>query len=250
MDAGERSRDARLGRAGLDEDLHGTRVHIISRRPEFSEPLARRLTQRGLAVRAFRSLDEALSGPPPHVVALDLGEEVPFRGVASWATGAIADVRARCCAARLLIVGKTDDSVTLTAFRAGVHGWVLPWEPLAAVESAVMTLARGGAAMSLPALALLLLRLLPWSDASQTGLTVAVEKGLTTRQIEVLRLAARGYTDREIADTLTLSVRTVNHHVADILQKLGCERRQDAVRLVFGQAPQGSRSSSSVGADG
>ncbi len=237
MSAGERSRGTRLGRASLDEDLRGTRVHIISGRSEFSEPLARRLTQRGLEVRAFRSLDEALSAPPAHVVTLDIGDEGSFPGVAPLGTGAIAGVRARRYTARLLVVGEADDDVILTAFRAGVNGWMSPWEPLAAVESAVMTLARGGAAMSLSVLALVLRYLLPWSDACQTGLTVAVEKGLTTRQIEVLHLAARGYTDREIADTLTLSVRTVNHHIADILQKLGCERRQDAICLVFGQTP-------------
>ena len=45
--------------------------------------------------------------------------------------------------------------------------------------------------------------------------------GLTPRETEVLRLLARHYTDREIADALSISPRTAMHHVSHILAKLG-----------------------------
>lgn len=55
--------------------------------------------------------------------------------------------------------------------------------------------------------------------------------GLTDRQLEVLRLLARGLTNGEIATQLVLSVRTVDRHVAEILAKLGVtSRRQVAAR--------------------
>ena len=55
--------------------------------------------------------------------------------------------------------------------------------------------------------------------------------GLTDRQLEVLRLLARGLTNGEIATQLVLSVRTVDRHVAEILAKLGvASRRQAAAR--------------------
>ena len=55
--------------------------------------------------------------------------------------------------------------------------------------------------------------------------------GLTERQLEVLRLLARGLTNNEIASQLVLSVRTVDRHVAEILAKLGVtSRRQAAAR--------------------
>jgi DNA-binding CsgD family transcriptional regulator len=54
--------------------------------------------------------------------------------------------------------------------------------------------------------------------------------GLTPRQAEVLRLLATGATNPEIARELVLSVRTVEHHVAAILQRLGVASRQDAAR--------------------
>jgi predicted ATPase/DNA-binding CsgD family transcriptional regulator len=57
----------------------------------------------------------------------------------------------------------------------------------------------------------------------------ATSSGLTAREGEVLRLLAKGKTDREIAETLFVSRRTVNAHVANILGQLGVHSRQEAV---------------------
>jgi DNA-binding NarL/FixJ family response regulator len=54
--------------------------------------------------------------------------------------------------------------------------------------------------------------------------------GLTRRELEVLRLVANGQTDREIAQTLVLSPRTIEMHVGNSLGKLGCRSRAEAVR--------------------
>ena len=56
---------------------------------------------------------------------------------------------------------------------------------------------------------------------------------LTPREIEVLRLIAFGHTNVEIANLLTLSVRTVESHRAHIQRKLGAERRADLVRYAL-----------------
>jgi len=58
--------------------------------------------------------------------------------------------------------------------------------------------------------------------------TRANAAGLTARQLDVLRLLVRGHTNAEIAEDLVLSPRTVDHHVAAILLKLGVTRRRDA----------------------
>ena len=57
---------------------------------------------------------------------------------------------------------------------------------------------------------------------------------LTGREAEVLRFLAEGRTDREIADALTISPRTVTTHVASILHKLGATRRAEAARRYRG----------------
>jgi two-component system, NarL family, response regulator NreC len=56
---------------------------------------------------------------------------------------------------------------------------------------------------------------------------------LTERELEVLRLIARGHTNREIAERLFLSVRTVEGHRARIQRKLGRSRRSDLVEYVL-----------------
>ena len=61
--------------------------------------------------------------------------------------------------------------------------------------------------------------------------------GLTAREGEVLDLVARGYTNREIAATLVISVKTVSVHVSHILRKLGTPNRLEAAAIVHRLAP-------------
>jgi DNA-binding NarL/FixJ family response regulator len=56
---------------------------------------------------------------------------------------------------------------------------------------------------------------------------------LTPRELDVLRLIAAGKSNREIADTLFISVRTANTHVARILAKLECRNRAAAAALAY-----------------
>ncbi len=51
--------------------------------------------------------------------------------------------------------------------------------------------------------------------------------GLTARQLEMVQLLGEGFTNAEIADRLVLSVRTVDNHVAAVLDKLGIQTRRD-----------------------
>ena len=83
-----------------------------------------------------------------------------------------------------------------------------------------------------------------WVNAQLVGLTAEAEPGLTPtlpgddrqlgelltrRELEVLRLIARGLTNRAIATTLTLGEGTVKYHVKHILRKLGARSRAEAV---------------------
>jgi DNA-binding CsgD family transcriptional regulator len=61
--------------------------------------------------------------------------------------------------------------------------------------------------------------------------------GLTSRESEVLNLIGRGYTNREIAATLVISVKTASVHFSHILAKLGAPNRREAAAIAHRIAP-------------
>ena len=61
----------------------------------------------------------------------------------------------------------------------------------------------------------------------------AADAGLSAREIEVLRLVAQGLTDRDVAERLIVSPRTVHSHLASIYTKLGVTSRGAAVRVAL-----------------
>ena len=73
--------------------------------------------------------------------------------------------------------------------------------------------------------------LLPQQPVSR----IAYPSGLTQREVEVLRLVARGMTDAEIAEELFISPRTVSQHLRNAYNKLGVNNRAEATRVVVEQ---------------
>ena len=215
----------------MDNDLEGTVVYIISSSDKVAGELANRLRARALTIRTFPNAESSLAEAPPHILVADLE---------AGGANALRTLRERFSMARILVLGGGDEAAILDAFAGGAHGFVSHWEPVWTMESAVVLLARGGSSLSLPVLQTLLRTR---SDAldSERSLALAADRGLSPRQVEVLQLVARGYTDAEIAETFIISVRTVNRHVSDILMKLGCDRRREAAALIFGEVPPGVR---------
>jgi two-component system response regulator NreC len=56
---------------------------------------------------------------------------------------------------------------------------------------------------------------------------------LTDREREILKLVAEGYTNREIAETLFISVKTVETHKTNIMEKLNLHKRAELVRYAI-----------------
>ena len=69
--------------------------------------------------------------------------------------------------------------------------------------------------------------------AVSTRVDVEAPDGLTPRELEVLTLVAEGRTDAEVAETLVLSIRTVNAHLRSIYRKLGVHTRSAATRYAI-----------------
>ena len=113
-------------------------------------------------------------------------------------------------------------------------------EAEAPLQEAYAAAARIGARPLLQELELLALRSrLDHAPPESESTPRSFEKtlGLTPREAEVLTLVARGYTNREIAATLVISVKTASVHVSHILRKLDAPNRREAAAIAHRLAP-------------
>jgi DNA-binding NarL/FixJ family response regulator len=114
----------------------------------------------------------------------------------------------------------------ITVIRAGARGYVTKSISGPELAEAVARVAEGDAVFS-PRLAGFVLD--SFRDAPATEDHPELDQ-LTPREREVLRLIARGYTYREVADELVLGVRTVETHVSAVLRKLQLSNRNQLTR--------------------
>jgi two-component system response regulator NreC len=137
-------------------------------------------------------------------------------------------------AARVLILTVHEDEGLLrAAIRAGASGYILKRAAEAELISAIYAVWRGELYVH-PAMTRALLKDLhpaPFitSGGTLTSDATPVER-LTPREGEVLRLIAEGNTNRQIAELLTISVRTAESHRANLMSKLGFNSRVELVR--------------------
>jgi len=114
----------------------------------------------------------------------------------------------------LALSAYTDDKYVHGMLQAGAAGYVLKDESLETVVAAVQAVAGGEEWYSQG----VLVKVIAWARG-ETALTPDVA-GLTEREVEVLQLLARGYTNTRIAEELSIVERTVGFHVSNILKKL------------------------------
>jgi len=120
----------------------------------------------------------------------------------------------------------TDDSDVEAAIEAGACGFIAKDTPVDGVAVAVRAAAQGVAWLSPRAAELVLGRVR--QRPTEPELAVGAEEQLSARELDVLRLIARGMENAEIADTLAISPRTAKNHVSNILGKLGMPSRVQA----------------------
>jgi len=130
----------------------------------------------------------------------------------------------------VMLTVRDDDDKLFTALKNGAQGYLLK-DIRAADLLAMMRGALAGNAALSPRLAGLVLaefrRLSQQAPLEEQG----EEFMLSRREREVLELAARGASDKEIAEALVVSLYTVKSHMRNILSKLHVSSRQEAARL-------------------
>ncbi|WP_240917534.1 response regulator transcription factor [Phycicoccus sp. HDW14] len=129
--------------------------------------------------------------------------------------------------ARILMLTMSDDESDLfQAIKAGASGYLLKDLPGEEVADAIRRV-HDGQAIIPPGMAATLLQ--EFSRLSQDVAPGApTESHLTDREVEVLRLVARGMVNREIAESLGIAENTVKNHVRSILEKLHLHSRVEA----------------------
>jgi DNA-binding NarL/FixJ family response regulator len=145
-------------------------------------------------------------------------------------TQATARIRRELPACRVVMLTTFDDEdYVVQALRAGAVGYLLKDLPAAELASAVR-LAHAGIAQFGAQATGRLTAALARHPAPAAGDASPVKQGqpLTAREADVLRLVARGATNREIAARLFLSEGTVKNHVSRILARLGLRDRTHA----------------------
>lgn len=180
------------------------------------------------AASAEQALDLALE-VRPDVLLLDL--DLP--GVSGLRL--LRDLAPRLPETRIVMLTvSTAPGDVLAALRSGAAGYLTKDIDGDALLRAVRGVTDGEFAMPRRLVTRAISELVS-SGPADPGETAALD-GLSRREHEILGLLAGGLTDREIGESLTISVRTVETHVSNILHKLDVRNRAEAARR-FVEAP-------------
>ena len=137
-------------------------------------------------------------------------------------------VRGAVPGVRILMLTMSDDETDLfDAIKAGASGYLLKDLPGENVSEAIRRVHDGQAIIPPGMAATLLQEFSRLSHAPQQA-SFTRPPQLTDREVEVLRLVARGMANREIAEHLVISENTVKNHVRNILEKLHLHSRVEA----------------------
>jgi len=128
----------------------------------------------------------------------------------------------------LLLTTASNQVYLCHAMSAGVEGYLLKEDPASELLTAVTTILNGSSHIS---------RRLA-EHLTDKILVICRKKRrlplrLTPQELEVLRLVLQGKTSKEVAEVLFISVRTVEHHRANIMRKLDVKSFQDLIRYAF-----------------
>jgi DNA-binding NarL/FixJ family response regulator len=139
---------------------------------------------------------------------------------------AAREIRAHSPDTRVLLLSMHDDErYFFEGLEAGAAGYVLKRAADTDLIEALRTVAGGRTFLSDDAQVLLMRE---WQEGRAEP-----EDPLTPRELEVVKLIAEAYTNRQIAETLKLSEKTVESHRANVFSKLGMRDRVELVRYAI-----------------
>ena len=159
----------------------------------------------------------------PDIVLMDV--RMPRRtGIEACST-----IKALVPSAKIIMLTISDEEADLyEAVKAGASGYLLKEISIDEVATAIRSVAEGQSLISPSMASKLLSEFATMIKKSDERQQVPVPR-LTDRELEVLKLVARGLNNRSIAEELFISENTVKNHIRNILEKLQLHSRMEAV---------------------
>jgi two-component system, NarL family, response regulator NreC len=143
---------------------------------------------------------------------------------------ALQEISRNCRETRVLVLTMHDDPAYLrSALAAGASGYLLKRAVDAELISAIRAVHRGGIFVD-PRLASILVQDVLAKKGTKTGRTQPVNI-LSDRELQVLKLVARGYSSAQIAKQIFVGVKTVETYRSRFVEKLGLRTRSDVIRF-------------------
>jgi len=125
----------------------------------------------------------------------------------------------------LILTVHEDEALLREAIKAGASGYILKRAAETELVAAIQVILRGDLYVD-PAM----LRSLLDDQVNPKPVSPALVEPLTPREVDVLRLIVEGYTNKQVAEQLSISTRTVEGHRANLSEKLGLHSRVELVR--------------------
>lgn len=206
--------------------MAGIRVVIVDDHPLFRSGIRDRLTRNGCPIEVE---GEAGDGAEAIELAQRLHPDVMLMDIAMPGMNGIEAtqrIKETCPKVSVLILTAYDDEQYIFALlEAGAAGYLLKTADGSELSDAICRVHEGEPVLS-PEIAR---KVLARFARETPGEGPAGAQSLSPREQEVLRLAARGIRNKEIAGALSVSVRTVQNHLSHIFNKLGVASRTEAV---------------------
>lgn len=130
----------------------------------------------------------------------------------------------------LILTMHDDEEYLFRAIQAGASGYLLKSAPHEELLTAIRTVARGDAYLYPTATKKLMSEYMEqWRSGEHAG----TYESLSEREKEVLAWTAKGYSNKEIAEQLFISVKTVETHKSNLMEKLGLKTRPELVKYAL-----------------